>query len=509
MTATSTPTAKERLARALAHYERLVDVGNATAILGWDQEVLMPPGGAEARARTLAELSRISQEFAGDTAFARDVKALAKERETLKPRERRTVDLLERRVKDATAVPPDLAAEFAVVKSHALEAWKAARESGDFGRFEPHLAKVVDMNRRIAVAKAGKKGEPYDALLDIYEPGATMAAIDPVLTELRDLTVPLVEQVRRSRTNISVKPLVGKFPAEDQRAFVKDVVTAIGIDMERARLDVSTHPFCGGIGPVDVRMTGRFDPKDLRGGLFGAVHEAGHGLYEQGLDPKRARHPLGGAISMAIHESQSRLWENQVARSKPFWKAWLPKLKKRFPTATKGVKLDDMWRAANALGPSLIRVEADELTYNLHIVLRYELERDLLSGDLKPKDVPARWDAAMQKGLGLTPDDDSHGCLQDIHWAMGAIGYFPTYSLGNLYAAQFMETARSVMPDLDANVAQGDMRPLATWLREKIHKHDRIHTADEIVKRVTGQPLSVEPFRRYITDKVDALYPPR
>ena len=505
--ATPTTTTKQRLARALAHYERLVDVGNASSILGWDQEVLMPPGGAEARARSLAELSRISQEFAGDKGFARDVKALAKDTDTLKPRERRAVELLERRVKDATAVPPELAAEFAVIKSHALEAWKAARENGDFGRFEPHLAKVVEMNRRIAVTKAGKKGEPYDALLDTYEPGATMEQIDPVLGELRDLTVPLVAQVRKARTKIDMRPLVGRFEPEQQRGFVQDVVTGIGIDMGRARLDVSTHPFCGGIGPVDVRMTGRFDSKDLRGGLFGAVHEAGHGLYEQGLDPKRARHPLGGAISMSIHESQSRLWENQVARSKPFWKHWLPKLKKRFGAQLKGVKLDDMWRAANRLGPSMIRVEADELTYNLHIVLRYELERDLVSGALKPKDVPHRWNAAMQNQLGITPGNDAEGCLQDIHWAMGAIGYFPTYSLGNLYAAQFMDAARAALPSLDADIAKGDMSGLAAWLREQIHRHDRIYTADQIVKRVTKEPLSVEPFRRYITEKVDALYP--
>lgn len=507
MSPDATPTHKERLARTLAHYERLVDVSNASAILGWDQEVLMPPGGAEVRARTLAELSRISQELAGEKGFVGDVRALVETKAALEPRERRTVDLLERRVKDATAVPPELAAEFAVIKSHALEAWKAAREEGDFGRFEPHLTKVVDMNRRIARAKAGEKGEPYDALLDIYEPGATMAGIDPLLTELRDLTIGLVEKVQRSRARIDVGPLVGNFDPEQQRAFVEEVVTAIGIDMNRARLDVSTHPFCGGIGPDDVRMTGRYDPQDLRGGLFGAIHEAGHGLYEQGLDPKRARHPLGGAISMAIHESQSRLWENQIARSKPFWNHWLPKLKKRFADTLKGVELEDMWRAANRLGPSMIRVESDELTYNLHIVMRYELERGLVSGDLEPKDVPARWDHAMQDQLGITPADDTEGCLQDIHWAMGAIGYFPTYSLGNLYAAQFMETARNVMRNHDASIAQGDMFPLKAWLHEKIHCHDRVHTAEEIVEHVTGHPLSVEPFRRYITDKVNALYP--
>jgi len=495
------------LRAAEAHFERLVDLSNALSILSWDQEVMMPAGGRETRARCMAALTTLLHDTAREKTFVKNVKTLAKDTKSLSREEKRTVELLARRVKDATAVPTELATELALTRSRALEAWKEARANDDFGRFAPFLEKLVDLQRQVARAKSGKKGEPYDALLDEYEPGATMKQIDPLLTELRDLTVPLVEQVKKAKVKVDMRPLVGRFEPDQQRAFVKELVDALGIDASRSRLDDSTHPFCGGIGPVDVRMTGRFDPKDLRGGLFGAIHEAGHGLYEQGLDTARTRHPLGGAASMAVHESQSRLWENQIARSRPFWQFWLKKLAKRFPQQLDGVTVDDMWRATNRLGPSMIRVEADELTYNLHIVLRYELERDLVSGALAVKDVPSRWNAAMHTQLGITPKNDAEGCLQDIHWSMGAMGYFPTYSLGNLYAAQLMEAARRAIPDLDKRIGKGDMHTLLAWLRTNIHAKDRLLTADELIREVTGESLSVEPFRRYITAKVDALYP--
>ncbi|MEZ5978637.1 MAG: carboxypeptidase M32 [Planctomycetota bacterium] len=497
----------ETLKAAEKHYERLVDLSNAQSILSWDQEVMMPPGGAETRALTMSALTRVVHECATDKTFVREVRSLDRSRDGLKPQERRTVELLARRVKEATAIPADLAAELSAHRSRAVQAWRGARAADDFGAFLPQLEKMVELQRRVARAKAGKGGDAYDALLDDYEPNATTAQLDPLLGELRELTVPLVARVRRSKAKFDMRPLVGRFEPDAQRRLVADVTSAMGIDGSRSRLDVSTHPFCGGVGPVDVRMTGRFDPKDLRGGLFGAIHEAGHGLYEQGLDPKRTRHPLGGAISMAIHESQSRLWENQIARSRPFWKHWLPRLKKLFPKQLAGVSLDAMWRAANAMQPSMIRVEADELTYNLHIVLRYEIERDLISGALRPKDLPARWNDTMHAMLGIRPKNDAEGCMQDIHWPAGYFGYFPTYSVGNLYAAQVMEAARAAIPDLDARVAKGDLVTLREWLRDRIHRHDRVYTADQIVKRVTGKKLSVEPFRAYITSKVDALYP--
>jgi carboxypeptidase Taq len=252
-------------------------------------------------------------------------------------------------------------------------------------------------------------------------------------------------------------------------------------------------------------MTGRYSPSDLRGGLFGAIHEAGHGLYEQGLEPSRARSPLGGAVSMALHESQSRLWENLVARSRPFWRWALPRLRRRYPWMI-GVTMDGMWRAANAVHPSFIRVEADELTYNLHIILRYEIERDLIDGRQQVADLPERWNRDMQDLLGLHPKDDAEGVLQDIHWAMGLFGYFPTYTLGNLYAAQFMGAARRQIRGLDARIAKGELGVLREWLRENIHRHDQLYTAEQLVRRVTSEPLSTDAFEKHIEAKVKAIY---
>ncbi|QDU65703.1 carboxypeptidase M32 [Engelhardtia mirabilis] len=503
----ASPTTTADLVELERRFAELADLGQIGSILSWDQQVMMPPGGAGSRATQMATLAGLVHERTTDPKLVALLKRLRAAADGLKPRERRMLHLAAKHVHRSTAIPEEMAREMAELESTSLEAWSKARAENDFKRFAPVLARTVELQREEARLLSGGVGDPYDALLDKYEPDTTGAEIDPLLDELVEITVPLVDRVRRSKVKVDRKPLVNnRFPAEAQRAFVREVVESMGIDLTRGRLDLSTHPFCGGIGPVDVRMTGRYDPRDLRGGLFGAIHEAGHGLYEQGLDPKRARSPLGGAISMGIHESQSRLWENMIGRSKPFWSHFLSKAKKRFPEALTGVKLDGMWRAANALAPSMIRVEADELTYNLHIALRYRIERELISGALAVKDLPARWNDEMQATLGVRPKNDTEGCLQDIHWSMGAFGYFPTYSLGNLYAAQFMVAAREAMPDLDAQVAGGNLLPLRAWLLEKIHRHDRTVTAGQLVKRVTGAKLSVRPFAEYIEAKVTAIY---
>ena len=482
----------------------LADLGNAVSILGWDQEVVMPPGGAEARAHSLAAMAGVLHERTTDPKLVKLVESLHRRRKDLSPRQRRSVELVRRQVRRATALPEALARDIALAESRGLEAWRAARSARDFKLFRPALEHMVELKRRVADTLSGR-GAPYDALIDEYEPGACMADIDPLLTRLKEITVPLVRRVVAQRRKVDDAPLRKRIPVEAQRAFVGEVVTAMGIDRQRARLDLSTHPFCGGIGPGDVRMTSRYDPADLAGGLFGAIHEAGHGLYEQGLSPKRARTPLGGAISMAIHESQSRLWENMVARSRPFWDHWYPKLRKVHP-GLKGVTVEAFWRAANRMAPSLIRVESDELTYNLHIILRYEIERDLFAGKLEVKQLPARWNDDMRSLLGVTPKHDGVGVLQDIHWAMGSFGYFPTYSLGNLYAAQFMEAARQDIRGLDKRLAAGDLGRLRDWLADHIHRHDQVYTAEQIARRVTGKPLGTEAFERYITAKVEALY---
>jgi carboxypeptidase Taq len=487
------------------HWAEIRDLDRAQVLVAWDQEVTMPPGGHATRAHTLAALAGVLHERRTARPLANAVERLHRRRARLPQARRRAVDVLRREIRKARCIPPDLARDLALAESRGLLAWREARAKRDWKRFQPSLTGMVALKRRVAkLSAAGAR--LYDALLDDYEPGATMKSVDPLLAELRDFTSATLRRIVQSGARPDNRPLTGRaFPVEAQRAFVTQIVQAMGLTPERRRLDISTHPFCSGIAPDDVRMTSRFDPRDLRGGLFGAIHEAGHGLYEAGLDPRRVRAPLGGAVSMALHESQSRLWENQVARSRPFWQYWLPRMKRAFPSM-KGVSVDAVWRGANAMRPSMIRVEADELTYNLHIILRYEIERDLIEGRQDVAGLPARWNDGMAGLLGIRPAHDAEGVLQDIHWAVGLFGYFPTYSLGNLYAAQFLEAARRSIRGLDARIAKGDLAPLREWLRENIHRRDRTLDADTLCRRVTGSPLGVDAFARAMRAKVRALY---
>jgi carboxypeptidase Taq len=500
----ATDAMKKDYADLETRWAEIVDLAGASSILGWDQEVMMPPGGAEARANTLAALAGVLHSKRSKRSLLKLADRLHAKRKRLSPVERRGAELVRRDVQKATCIPGSLARELALAESRGLESWRKARASNDWKAFEPDLAHMVGLKRRVAKLSAGK-GPLYDALIDDFEPGGTTAVMDPLLDELKAFTVPLLKKVVNSGVKVDMKPLIGRFDVAAQRDFTKQVVTAMGIDHDRARLDLSTHPFCGGVAPGDVRMTSRYDGNDMRGGLFGAVHEAGHGLYEQGLRADRARGPIGGAISMAIHESQSRLWENQVARSIPFWKHWTPKLRRAHPRL-KGLRADTIWRAANAVSPSMIRVEADELTYNLHIILRYGIERDLVGGKIDVADLPERWNDDMHQLLGIRPKNHAEGVLQDIHWAMGLFGYFPTYSLGNLYAAQFMTAARKQIRGLDKLIEKGDMLPLRDWLAKSIHRHDRRYTAEQIVKKVTGKPLGVDDFARGMRKKVREVY---
>jgi len=485
-------------------FSAIKDLSNGLSILSWDQEVMMPSGGAGARAATLAALTEVVHERWTDPALGKLVKRLSRKGADITPRQRRAVELVRVTQERAQAVPADLARRIALAESRGVESWRKARGERDFKLFADDLARMVDLRREQARCIA-KRGKVYDALLARFEPGATMASIDPLLDELVAFSTQLLERVRSSGVTLDTSPLTGRFDVDAQRAFAQEVTAAMGIDAERSRLDTSSHPFCGGVGPGDVRLTTRYDRKDLRGALFGVIHEAGHALYEQGLDGRRARSPLGGAISMGIHESQSRLWENMVGRSRPFWRYWLPRLRRRH-AALKGVSLDAMVKAVNAIRPSMIRVEADELTYNLHIALRYRIERDLIEGRLEVRQLPERWNASMHEFLGVVPRHDAEGVLQDIHWASGLFGYFPTYSLGNLYAAQFMAAARKDLRGLDASIAAGDMSRLRDWLGQQIHRHDQVYDADKLVRRVTGKPLGTAAFKQHITAKVKHLY---
>jgi carboxypeptidase Taq len=405
----------------------------------------------------------------------------------------------------AVKLPKELVEELARTTTRAQQVWQEARASNDFAAFRPWLEKIVALKRREADA-IGYKVSPYDALLDEYEPGATAAEITQVFAALRADLVPLVQDILASGKKAPHDILEREYPVERQRAFGEAAARAIGFDFGAGRLDVTTHPFCSGIGPGDCRLTTRYNPRHFNESFFGTLHEAGHGLYEQGLAAEHFGTPLGSACSLGIHESQSRLWENQVGRGRPFWEHFFPKARQTFPEALGDVPLERWLFAINDVRPSFIRVEADEATYNMHIILRFELEQALVAGDLKPADAPAAWNEKFQQSFDLTPPTDAQGCLQDIHWSMGGLGYFPTYTLGNLYAAQLMEAARRDLGDVDGDFRRGEFGRLKGWLNEKVHGPGQRWRAGELCRRVTGRPLSHKPLVEYLRGKYAPLY---
>ncbi|OGB93226.1 MAG: peptidase M32, partial [candidate division NC10 bacterium RBG_16_65_8] len=380
-----------------------------------------------------------------------------------------------------------------------------ARKASDFARFRPWLEKLVRLKREEAKA-VGRGGPLYDALLDEYEPGETAARLRQVFAELRSALVDLVGRIGVSGRNPDLSILQRTYPIATQEMFGKTVAAACGFDFQAGRLDATTHPFCSGIGPGDARLTTRYNRREFGDAFFSILHETGHGLYDQGLDPEHYGTPMGEAVSLGIHESQSRLWENFVARSRAFWEYWFPQARQAFPEALAGVGLDAFVFAVNDVRPSLIRVDADEATYNLHILLRFELEQAVIAGDLSVADLPAAWRDGMTRLLGITPPDDAQGCLQDIHWSGGSFGYFPTYTLGNLYAAQFFARAQAELGDLDEQFRRGEVLPLKEWLNRKIHREGQRYRAADLVTAVTGEPLNPEYLLRHLRQKFGELY---
>jgi carboxypeptidase Taq len=404
-----------------------------------------------------------------------------------------------RDVAKASRVPADLAAEMAEAAALGEHAWLEARAANDYGRFRDALERQIDLRHRYA-ACFPEAAHPYDVLLDDFEPGFTQAELAPLLEELR---AGLVELVRSARTDAYDAPLAGTYPAAAQRAFVLGLLEAHGFDAAAWRLDPTVHPFAQRIGQGDIRITTRYDESDLDMALFSSLHEFGHGLYEAGIDPELARTVLGHTTSLGIHESQSRMWENVIGRSRAF-ATWLaPRLAEAFPEL-RGLQPDRLFAATTAVRPSLIRIQADETTYNLHVVLRADLERRLFAGELDPAALPEAWDAGVHELLGLEVPTMAEGVLQDIHWGAGLIGYFPTYTLGNLVSAQLWEAIRRELPDVEAGVARGDTTALREWLRDRIHRHGRTFPPRELLRRVTGEELQVQPFLRYLRDKLTA-----
>jgi carboxypeptidase Taq len=489
---------------------RVRDAGvlaSCAGLLGWDERTYMPRAGAAHRGEQMALLARLGHEMFTDPRVGELLAAVEDSPLAADPEADAAANVREirRNYDRATKLPKELVEELARVTTQAQGVWTEARQASDFARFRPWLEKIVALKQQEAAA-VGYTDHPYDALLDEFEPGATTAEIRRLFADLTADLVPIVEAIVGSGRRPDRDLLHRDFPVERQQAFARDAAAAIGFDFDAGRLDTTTHPFCSGLGPGDCRITTRYNPRFFNEAFFGVLHEAGHGLYEQNLPAAHAGTPLGTAASLGVHESQSRLWENQVGRSRPFWEHFLPRARQVFPNTVDDISLDAWVFAVNDVRPSFIRVEADEVTYNLHIVLRFELEQALITGDLVPADVPAAWNEHFQKSLGLTPPDDARGCLQDIHWSFGGLGYFATYTLGNLYAAQYMAAARRDLPGLDDDFRRGDFARLKAWLTTNIHGHGQRYRANELCRRITGQPLDHRPFLAYLRTKFGPLY---
>ena len=498
--------ALEELQEHLAGVKALAE---AAAVLSWDQQTYMPPGGAEARASQLMALSRvIHQKMTGD------------ETSRLLDRAERTADgadpdseeaaflrVARRDFSQATRVPEALVAERTRVTTLAHEAWAHARAANDWNAFAPWLTQILDLTRQQA-DHLGHGGERYDALLDQYEPGMTTAQVRAMFEAIKPDSVSLVRAIAAKGPGaIDDAVLRRDFDEEKQRQFGEKVVGRLGFDWNRGRQDKAVHPFCTSFGIGDVRITTRFERNFLPAALFGSIHETGHALYEQGIGERYAGNVMADGTSLGFHESQSRLWENLVGRSRAFWECFYPDLRETFPEALEGVDVGAFYRAINKVAPSLIRVEADEVTYNLHILLRFEMEQDLLSGAVSVSDAPAAWNAKTEQYLGLTPPDDAQGILQDVHWSGGMIGYFPTYSVGNLLAVQLYDKADDDLGGrLSEQIASGEFAPLLGWLRENVHQWGRKYEPTELVRRVTGGPLDPAPYLKYLKAKFGAVY---
>ncbi|NNE70587.1 MAG: carboxypeptidase M32 [Rhodothermales bacterium] len=479
---------------------KIKDLENASAILEWDQETHMPAAGVEARSRQVSTLRQMAHElFCEDTTA--DLLAKAKPENDL---DKDLLRVVKHDFDHATRLPADLVGEFSRVTSMAREGWKEGKANNDFSAFEPHLAAVLDCNLRKAEA-LGYEDEPYDALLDEFEPGMKTSEVTSVFEALRKDLVDLVGQIAKEPV-IDESILTRYYPEKAQWDLGVRVMSEIGYDFDRGRQDRSAHPFSTTFSVTDSRVTTHLNKHHFNPAFFGSLHEAGHAMYEQGVDPALDGTPLQDGTSLGMHESQSRLWENLVGRSRPFWDHYFPLVQRYFPAALSGVSEGEFYRAVNAVRPSLIRIEADEVTYNLHIMARFELERAMLSGEVKPAQLPEAWNARMRDYLGVAPDTDSEGCLQDIHWSLGAFGYFPTYALGNLMSAQLWSAMERDLGSLEDLVANGEFSPLLGWLRQNVHRHGRRKTATQILEATYGSGLDAGPWMAYARKKFGDLY---
>jgi carboxypeptidase Taq len=502
----------ERLHQLDREYNHLAKV---VAALQWDQETCLPPGGVADRAEQLALLEGIAHERLTSPELGRLLAEAGSDSqnprgdEKLPPLERDFLKVLRRNYDRAVKLPPDLVRAEARAAGLSQAAWVGARKENDFAAFAPHLATMLDFARKKAICwGSGEKGggEVYDGLLDFYEPGMSARDIAALFDPLGDKLGALLKRIGAAGSRGDVSFLTKEFDTPVQAAYNQELMRNLGFDLRRGRLDVSVHPFTSSLGFDDIRITTRYFKDNPLSGIFSTIHESGHAFYEMGLSPELRGTCLAEGVSMGVHESQSRLWENVVGRSRAFWEAQYPGLKARFPRQLEGVDTDAFYRAVNQARPSLIRVDADEVSYGLHIILRFKLERKLFTGELTVEELPGAWRKGMKDLLGIEPETDTQGVLQDVHWSMGSFGYFPSYALGNLYALQIWKKLRRDLPDIEKAIARGDFGDLRAWLGEKIYARGCRPDPAELLMGITGERLSAIPFLEYIESKYMELY---
>jgi len=482
---------EQQLRRFRELVRKIKAYADAEAVLYWDLRTGAPRKGVDARAETIGLLA--SERF--KLIVSDEMGALLSEleqpsaRERLGDLDRRLVKEVRKEYDRSVKIPPEKHQEFVTLTSKSEAVWEEAKRQADFSMLAPYLERLVEMTRDF-IGLWGHDGHPYNTLLDHYEPGMTVDVLDRVLGELKEETVPLVAAAAERSRHVRADFLERHYPIDKQREFSLFILREMGYDFEAGRLDESEHPFMITLGPGDARVTTRYKENDVWFALSGTIHEGGHALYEQNLAPELAGTVLYDGASMGIHESQSRFWEIFVGTSQPFWRRYFPELARLFPEQLADVDAETFCRAINRSRPSLIRIEADELTYNLHIIIRYELEKALVAGDIRVRDLPGLWNEKYEAYLGVVPSHDGEGVLQDVHWSGGSFGYFPTYTLGNMYAAQLMNALRRDMPDADERIERGELVPIRRWLTERIHRFGRSRTPDELIRQATGEPLN-------------------
>ena len=482
-----------------------MDLNHVQFLLQWDQQVCMPPGGEEDRSHAMAIIARFLhdkftneeiQSLATDVAHKGDIEPGSEDAYLLRS--------VTREIKKQTRIPARWVEEFALVTTRAHGAWARARHESNFGHFLPFMQKIVEMRGEYASFFA-PYDHIYDPLLDDFEPGMKTFDVISVFDAIKPRQIELVQRIQQSRP-VEDSFLHRPYSETGQMEFNRSVLSTIGLDWNRCKLDFSAHPFTMSMGTGDVRLTTRFDANNGLSSFFSCVHEGGHALYESGIPRSVSRSLLGRLDAMAAHESQSRLWENLIGRSKPFWKFFFPQLKNLFPIQLEGIHLDQFYKGINKSEPSLIRVESDEATYNLHIFLRMEIEIQLLTGQCRVKDLPELWNAKMREMLGLTPPDDARGVLQDVHWSSGYFGYFPTYALGNVISAQIWDTIRGAFPDIEERIAEGRFDTLLNWLKQHIFSHSAKYSTQELMKISTGSTIKSEHYIQYLENKYSEIY---